>query len=381
MSVTFPPKITAAQLKSIARLCGKTRSGTKAAITDRIVDDLAGFKPLAPGTRILSIDLGIRNLAYSLLEVPEIHEAQPLSKTKKRSKVQEAPSPGAVVPILHAWDRLALVPKAPPPPTVSRKKKTKGKTEPEPEPLPTDDTIEGIKKRRTRKKAAPGPTDDGEIITALDGEIKGEQGDPSIALPAEDFSPKRLSLAALHLILYRLLPLKPDIVTLEQQRFRSMGGSGVFEWTLRVNSLEAMLYAVFTTLQELGQWPHGRLESVVARNVLEFMDAQEGLGEADIWDKEKKGDNKKIKKDIVGRMLRDGDGVKLMGTEGALGEMVTDYLDKWGRDGKRGKSASSLKKLDDLADCLLQGIAFIRWQDNKRKLLEGGVKALEDQCT
>jgi cruciform cutting endonuclease 1 len=35
-------------------------------------------------------------------------------------------------------------------------------------------------------------------------------------------------------------------------------------------------------------------------------------------------------------------------------------------------------KLDDLADCLLQGMAWIEWEENKRKALEHGVQALLD---
>lgn len=357
--ITFPPKLKADQLKQIARLCGKSRSGTKAAICDRLVDDLQTFTPLAPGTRVLSIDLGIRNLAYSLLEVPR-RDTSSTKKTATRRKT--APEQGSVIPVLHAWERLALMPKTPKP-TKPRKTRTKTKAK--------------------ASKSSPNDDEDAAVAAAA------PEADPATTpIPVEDFSPARLSALAVSLILTRLLPLRPDVITLEQQRFRSMGGSGVFEWTLRVNSLEAMLYAAFTTLRELGTWksPLARLEGVVARNVLESMVAQEAGAEGLrlIWEKKTKDGNKRIKKDIVGRMLTDGGGVRI--AEGESGEgrkvdaVVEEYVGKWSAKGKREKAgAESLKKLDDLADCLLQGMAFIRWQENKRRLLEGGVEALEDQ--
>ncbi|KAF3765483.1 hypothetical protein M406DRAFT_67925 [Cryphonectria parasitica EP155] len=384
------PKFTASQLKEVARLCGKNRSGTKAVITSRITDDLQEFRPLAPGTRVLSIDLGIRNLAYSLLEVPgnrhEISTNQTAEggggqrRTRKSKKESDLASSVSVTPILRAWERLALIPKTPKP----IKAKAKGKTT----------------KNKTKKDASA----EHEVLGKLDPDTAGTttittttaaENDAVVAaadsatttVSIEDFSPLRLSQLAADLILTRLLTLRPDIITLEQQRFRSMGGSAVFEWTLRVNSLESMLYAVFTTLEKLGKWPGGRLEGVVARNVLEFMAVQEGGAEAaSIWNKKGSMDNKKIKKDIVGRMLLAGEGVVINeekqdeGAGGQVEAVAREYLDKWQAKGRKAKSgAEGLKKLDDLADCLLQGLAFIRWQENKRRLLDGGVEALQDQ--
>lgn len=375
--LTLPPRFTATQLKQLARLCGKSRSGTKAVIAERIVDGLRDFKPLAPGTRVLSIDLGIRNLAYTLLEVAGSSHVPTANKTK-------IPSPLPATPILHAWERLALIPKIPK--ALKPKTSRKGKTPPPdtgqdaaalaaPEIEPTKKSAKSkTKKSKQHYLEQEDRTQDATLLAAA-------QGDPTTTpVPIEDFSPTRLSALAVDLILTRLLPLRPDLVILEQQRFRSMGGSTVLEWTLRVNSLESMLYAAFTTLQKLGQWPHGKLEGVVARNVLEFMAAQEGEG-ASIWTKEAKGDNKRIKKDIVGRMLSTNVGVRLGGDK-RVEDVVSEYLERWSANGKRGKATGGtegLKKLDDLADCLLQGIAFIRWQENKKMLLERGAGALEDQ--
>lgn len=437
--ITFPPKFKTTQLKEIARLCGKSRSGTKALIAGRITDDLKDFKPLAPGTRVLSIDLGIRNLAYSLLEVPGSSQD---TKGRRGRPRKNPTTPVSIPPILHAWERLALIPKTPQPPKPkSKTKRPTKKAARDEDPGPGPDITAGAaeaeqdrnlaynllevpgnghetKKRRgparknppapvsippilharersalipenlnppkpeskTKKLTKKDPDPDPDTTTASGAAEAAEQDPATTAVPIEDFSPLRLSQLAAKLVLTRLLPLRPDVITLEQQRFRSMGGSGVFEWTLRVNSLESMLYAAFATLKQLDRWPGGRMEGVVARNVLEFMAvAQGGEEAAKIWSKTGHHDNKNIKKAIVGRMLQSGRGVRI-DEDGQLGAVVKEYLEKWNARGKRGKAGSEgLKKLDDLADCLLQGIAFVSWQENKKRLLEGGVEALEGQ--
>lgn len=361
-AVVFPPKITVAQLKSLARLCGSARSGTKTALQERLVNDLKGFTPLPAGTRVLSIDLGIRNLAYSLLEVPG---------------ADAVPAATPVQPILHAWERIALIPKIPKPAPAKSKKKSKA--EPEPDAATIDGPAPKPKRKSKQKAIADEATEE-----ERQAEAAATAEDP-VTMPVlfEDFSPTRLSQLAVELATARILPLRPDVVIIEEQRFRSRSSMAVFEWTLRVNSLECMIYAVLATMRALGRWPGGRLEGIVALNVLDFMAVQEGDGNggtADIRAKAMKGDNKKLKKDIVGRMLRARSGVRIAEEAVAVAELAEEYLEKWERNGKRGRAGTmNVKKTDDLADCLLQGIAFIRWQENKSKLLAGGVGALEDQ--
>lgn len=375
MNFAFPPKLTSAQLKSIARLCGKSRSGTKAVMADRIVDDLRTFEPLAPGTRVLSIDLGIRNLAYSLLEVPESNHGLPAKSAKRTTKKNIGPS--SVVPIaprLLAWERLALIPRADKvvsPKRSARKTRKKSKAD---EEIDSAQQEEEVLPKKGRRKSKPD-----EVASGPQADDLTADADPTTTpVLMEDFSPARLSALAVDLILNRLLPLRPDVVTLEQQRFRQMGGSGVYEWTLRVNSLESMLYAVLTLLRETGQWHRGgRIEPIVARNVLEFMvvrDRAAGFDVGDIWGRG--ADNKKVKKDIIGRALASAEGLVV---EGAPEAVASEYLDEW--QGKKSfqRKADRMKKLDDLADCLLQGLAFIHWQNNKRMLLDGGVDALQGQ--
>lgn len=376
MSFAFPPKLTAAQLKIIARLCGKSRSGTKAVIADRIVDDLKTVKPLAPGTRVLSIDLGIRNLAYSLLEVPDPKHVPPSGITKGSKKKGTLPSsPVPIAPRLLAWERLALIPKADkvvPPKKSTKKSSKKAKADDENDAAQQDE--EAAAPKKTRRKSKP---DQAALAHQSEG-LTAEPDPATTPVLVEDFSPARLSALAVDLFLDRLLPLRPDVVTLEQQRFRQMGGSGVYEWTLRVNSLESMLYAILTLLRRMGHWsPGGRIEPVVARNVLEFMverDRAAGVEVGDIWGRG--ADNKKVKKDIIGRVLASAEGLAV---DAAVEPVAVDYLDEW--QGKKSfqRKADRMKKLDDLADCLLQGLAFIHWQNNKTMLLDGGVDALQDQ--
>lgn len=61
-------------------------------------------------------------------------------------------------------------------------------------------------------------------------------------------------------------------------------------------------------------------------------------------------------------------GVAVVEEIGAEGEEVGD-----GQDGVE----AGIGKLDDLADCLLQGVAWVKWQENRRVLVDGGVEALD----
>jgi cruciform cutting endonuclease 1 len=61
--------------------------------------------------------------------------------------------------------------------------------------------------------------------------------------------------------------------------------------------------------------------------------------------------------------------------------MARRYREKWNRrPGGWRKSESDgeekMGKLDDLADSLLQGMAWIEWEENKRTVLKHGVEAL-----
>lgn len=333
MSTTLP-SLTLTQLQTLATRCGITRSGTKALLRQRLEEQLRFHKPLSGDVRVLSIDLGLRNLAFGLLS-PGTTAGRPGRPTLHGSS---SPLTGShTAPVLHAWRRVSLVPKTSP-------------------PLPA--TLRGV------------PTDDGAARMTID-----------------DFGPAALSSLAVDVVRTQLLPLRPTHVLLERQRFRSGGGSAVLEWTVRVNTLEAMLYAVFGTLRSLGQWD-GVVAGVEPKRVGPFLldEADDPLlsgrdtVEARRTAAQNRAENKRRKIDLVGSWLADGTGVHLASPEAE--DMAKVYLGRWRRQSIRKASVSDESppqpptKLDDLADSLLQGVAWFRWQANLDRLLRGEYTAL-----
>lgn len=93
--------------------------------------------------------------------------------------------------------------------------------------------------------------------------------------------------------------------------------------------------------------------------------------------KSAKVQNKGVKIDLVRRWLESGHMVEL-GTEDVRGT-GNQYVEKWGRGagrvkGLKGGDKADTGKLDDLADCLLQGMAWVRWEENKRIVAKDGVE-------
>ena len=299
MALSIPPSLKLIDLRLLAQKCGLQTSGTKPILAQRIGHALSSIPKLPPDTRILSIDMGIRNLAYCILDVPA---APRLLR-----------SPSKIQPSLHAWQRLSL-------------------------------------------SRAP-----------QNGEI-------------ESFSPATLSSLAYKLLRHRLLPEKPSYILIERQRFRSMGSKHILEWTVRVNMLEAVIYGILCTLKEEGVW-EGEVLGIAPGKVGPFW-VEDGE-ERGVWKKERtaKKKNKGLKIDLVRGWLEDGQMVSL--GNGEVEAMAKRYIEKWDRTpGGRKLEAEGeeMGKLDDLADCLLQGMAWIQWQENKNVALQHGVEALLDQC-
>src|ERR1700710_2773753 len=94
MALPIPKALRLVDLRLLAQKCGLQTSGTKPVLTQRIQDALASAPKLRPNTRILSIDMGIRNLAYCTLDVPT------------GPRLLHAPS--RIQPSLHAWQRLSV---------------------------------------------------------------------------------------------------------------------------------------------------------------------------------------------------------------------------------------------------------------------------------
>lgn len=90
---------------------------------------------------------------------------------------------------------------------------------------------------------------------ALDERVTSQDIEEEAAVEEDDnqFAPSVLSKTAYKLITEEVLSVNPDIILIEKQRWRSGGGSAVQQWTVRVNTLEAMLWAVLETIKRTQQ--------------------------------------------------------------------------------------------------------------------------------
>ncbi|KJR84002.1 uncharacterized protein SPSK_00288 [Sporothrix schenckii 1099-18] len=334
------PPLSLTALRDLAVLCGRNSSGTRAvlradleaAINEAMPAQKRETAPPQP-RRILSIDMGVRNLAYCLL-----HVAAPVPGQDHRAR-----------PTLVAWERLSLIGAG-------------------------DNT---------------------------------EAGDSTTVVSTSAFSSPVLAAAAARLVRDRLLPLSPTHVLIERQRFRSGGAAAVLEWTVRVNSLEAMLHGIFA-YRQLGRRSTAEntvqaVQAVSPQRASRFL-LQGGMGGSSVSPpppstrKTKEKDIKDVKEAFVAGLLRTP-GPTLAYDE-SIGGMVDAYLVRWDAKQSRGRGRSkdatnkaeddtpkspptltstkqpALSKIDDLADCVAQGLIWLEWEANKTTLREKGAEAL-----
>ena len=143
---------------------------------------------------------------------------------------------------------------------------------------------------------------------------------------------------------------------------------------------ESMLYAVLCTLLEQGEWM-GSVWPVQPSKVWGYW--SEGIEEKEAKAKGKGSNSARTKREkikMVGNWLEASDTSVVRSKAACAGEdgqvafendgklTKQRYLEKW--KGKRG--SGYVGKLDDLADCLLQGVAWVRWEETKRRLLQNG---------
>ena len=163
---------------------------------------------------------------------------------------------------------------------------------------------------------------------------------------------------------------------------------------------EAMIYAVLNSFREMGKW-RGEVQGVAPGRVSKFwLDKLEGEGEEEedgvgkVRGRKRrvsKGEKSKAAKiGVVEGWLGMKDGERGFGLEGGAEEMGRRFLRKRkggkrvkvgekvvGREGEGGGEVE-IGKLDDLADCLLQGMAWVQWERNRRLVVEKGVLALDE---
>lgn len=195
--------VTSKALQALLTRIGSASSGTKSTLLARFHRDVqrTGLFERQHGRatnegmqsdklRIVSIDMGIKNLAFCDAEISRV------SANKQDFS--------AHMHVLR-WKKLDLV-------------------------------------SGTDSKSSPSSAEDDSAESAAD-----EEGD--------QFSPSVLSKTAHRLIVEEILSADPDIILIEKQRWRSGGGSAVQQWTVRVNTLEAMLWAILETVKQGGGLP------------------------------------------------------------------------------------------------------------------------------
>ena len=354
-STTWLSKLTLTQLRRIAFEIGAPSSGTKPVLTRQIQRELEASKSAAAQNRtqkptpeppsnlsIVSIDMGIRNLAYAHLVAAPVSSAD----ASEPSMYQQ--------PSLMAWKRVVI--SRPPKGTAASAKRKKGQKS-------SDDVA------TASLQLANGSVDES----------------PTPEAEKEAFDPSTFANYSYKFIQSILTAHQPTHVLIERQRFRSGGASAVQEWTIRVGVFEGMLHAVLKTLSEehgLQVVVHGVDPGRVTRYWLEGTAAR---GSQRIRSSK---ESKKAKIDIVSKSFG-GSGEALVGiglessqaNHQAVGQVVDAFLAK--RNGKdcsrQGKDSTDLLKLDDLSDCLLQGVAWLNWQNKRNEVLQRGLEALAEE--
>lgn len=274
-----------------------------------------GDKPLS----LLSIDMGIRNLAFAHFTAPKAADASALYAQ----------------PTLQTWRRVAIA-----------------------------QSSNGTPQKSPRDGGENADGGENEVISLATTGTK------------ESFEPADYARHAYDLVRDMLQTHEPNHVIIERQRFRSGGRAAVPEWTIRVGVFEGMLYAVLRTLIE-----HGMLEvevepvqpTQVNRYWLEGGDAPPVPAAG------KKLTGREVKRakiDLVGGML-DGPSEKISISED-IRPFAREFVSTWKREGRTKRDeVKSITKLDDLADSLLQGLAWIDWQNHRRRIDVLGSKAVE----
>ncbi|CAI9630618.1 unnamed protein product [Alternaria burnsii] len=363
--------ITAKALQSLLVHIGAPSSGTKAVLQERFQRVIG--KPLLPNSqspwrtsesasrkfRIMSIDMGIKNLAFCEAEV-----SYPFTN-----------SLDAGMEILR-WEKINL----------------------------TEATHDEIHERSE--------------VTTTEQNTAGadEESDP--------YSVDALSKTAYGLLRNTIMTGSPDIILIEKQRWRSGGSSAVQQWTLRVNTLEGMLWAVLQTMN--AERLYGGAEALGTGNVYEVFsadpkrvgqywltratrnspeidektdrstdDIEAGSGEeGDKSVAKKKPSRTKAEKQAKIALLRSW----LTSTPASTASVTRDSIPSImfsitpgaeatrealcgpleSRKPKKAKRVSTdtlptqgqPKKLDDITDCFLQAAAWVSWESNRLQLQE-----------
>ncbi|EAT87724.2 hypothetical protein HBI56_119870 [Parastagonospora nodorum] len=366
MPPKLPPKprpVTAKALQALLTRIGSASSGTKDVLHERFQRDVAHSRLFAlrpewqarqkkkhgRQLRILSIDMGIKNLAFCDVSVDY--------------KNGNATNP--TMDIMR-WDKINLV-------------------------------------DATRDLRRPG-------LQAKDHAKDAEDVDP-YSLPV-------LSRTAYWFIKQEVLAVAPDIILIESQRWRSAGSAAILQWTVRVNTLEAMLWAVLETLRTERLTSPSKIKNeesckldfevygVDPKRVGQFWLAQHARARAEDLDQAvealaledtppttkaatKKIPRSKAEKKAKIALLRSWLSIEPASTAsstpdsspvisiniGPAAVMAREALrlpapgkEEKTKNTKSSEEGKDIKKLDDITDCCLQAAAWIAWESNRLQL-------------
>jgi cruciform cutting endonuclease 1 len=165
----------------------------------------------------------------------------------------------------------------------------------------------------------------------------------------ESFEPIEYAAKAYEIIKTSLERYDPHTILIERQRYRSAGGAAIQEWTVRVNMLESMFHAILYTLK-MDRGKEFDVYSVSPRKVTQFW----------LEDKEEKLNARetKVAKIAVAERIIGGE----LDVVGQAKEIAEGF-----NCSKRG---GGLKKFDDLADSMLQGLGWWKWHVNRLAMVD-----------
>lgn len=166
---------------------------------------------------------------------------------------------------------------------------------------------------------------------------------------------------------------RPDLILIERQRFRSMGSSSVLEAVIRSAVLENMIFA---SLKSLKDYEPNNFQYLVQSSSPLIMTSfwESYKTSTDLrFDKLESASRKKHRIELVSDWILNSKTIKLKGLTKDLLSQFSNGPNNSRRLNKivnsiNGitKSDSETNKSDDLADSLLHGITWLRFEKNKQ---------------
>ena len=344
--------LKASQLKQAAFLIGLPTTGTKPELERLIRHRISGPLAFPEPPKIVSVDMGIKNLGICVLEAPHL-----ANKGKPSNTITSNDNGNSPLKVL-SWKKLDVL--------SLLKSQENGPNSPATE----TDLLDSTKSRRQR------------------------------AVSATAFQPSVLSKTALIIAQDLLYSHKPSHILIERQRFRSGGASAVQEWTLRVNMLESMLWASLETMRH----EQNQNRANPAFNLFPAVHEVSPARVAKFWCTDPSTVGTKVPVDLfeegwradatfdgmvsrVTKKIEKKDKIAVVrswlsqhgGGESKAPSVVLEcteetrlvastFQSEINRGRKQHGDGVAAGKLDDLADCLLQCVAWVRWEENRRRI-------------